>query len=80
MIPAEMVIMEHYRLGSAKAILSRSFCDATKKTDMDELKKLFQMEIDKIRLFEKSMTTCSLEEFENNRRKVCRLVSEIVKK
>ena len=26
-VPAEKIIMEHYRLGSTRAILSRSFCD-----------------------------------------------------
>lgn len=79
MIPAEMVIMEHYRLGSTKAILSRSFCDAAKKTDMEELKELFQIEIHKIRHFEELLCDCSLEEFENNRQKVYSLVSEITK-
>ena len=28
MLPAEKIIMEHYRLGSTRAILSRSFCNA----------------------------------------------------
>lgn len=30
MIPAEMVIREHYRLGSTCAILLRSFCNVDK--------------------------------------------------
>lgn len=79
MIPAEMVIMEHYRLGSTKAILSRSFCDAAKKTDMEELEKLFRLETNRIRVFEESLINCSLEEFENNRQKIYSLVSEITK-
>ena len=29
LLPAEKIIMEHYRLGSSRVILSRSFCDAT---------------------------------------------------
>ena len=36
MIPAEMIIMEHYRLGSTRAILSRGFCDQTKPLDLIE--------------------------------------------
>ena len=80
MLPAEKVIMEHYRLGSTKAILSRSFCNAAEMTDMEELKKLFQLEINRIRLFERSLKDCSWQDFENNRREVCRLVSAIVNK
>lgn len=77
MLPAEKVIMEHYRLGSTKAILSRSFCNAAEITDMEELKELFQLETNKIRLFEESLNSCSVQEFENNRQEVCRLVSTI---
>ena len=80
MLPAEKVIMEHYRLGSTKAILSRSFCNATEMTDMVELKKLFQLETNRIRLFEESLKSCSAQDFENNRQEVCRLVSAIVNK
>ena len=80
MLPAEKVIMEHYRLGSTKAILSRSFCNATEMTDMVELKKLFQLETNRIRLFEESLKSCSAQDFENNRQEVCSLVSVIVNK
>ena len=80
MLPAEKVIMEHYRLGSTKAILSRSFCNATEITDMQELKTLFQLEINKIRLFEESLKSYSLQDFENNRQEVCSLVSAIINK
>jgi hypothetical protein len=79
-LPAEKVIMEHYRLGSTKAILSRSFCNATEMTDMVELKKLFQLETNRIRLFEESLKSCSAQDFENNRQEVCSLVSAIVNK
>lgn len=79
-LPAEKVIMEHYRLGSTKAILSRSFCNATEMTDMEELKKLFHLETNKIRLFEESLKNCSVQDFENNRQEVCSLVSAIVNK
>ena len=77
MLPAEKVIMEHYRLGSTKAILSRSFCNAAEMTDMEALKELFRLETNKIRLFEESLNSCSVQEFENNLQEVCRLVSDI---
>lgn len=80
MLPAEKVIMEHYRLGSTKAILSRSFCNAVEMTNMEELQKLFQIETNKIRCFEESLKNCSLQEFESNRQEVCKLVSAIANK
>lgn len=80
MLPAEKVIMEHYRLGSTKAILSRSFCNATQTSDMDALEELFRLETAKIRLFEKSLIDCSVQDFENNRINVKRLVTEIISK
>lgn len=80
MLPAEKVIMEHYRLGSTKAILSRSFCNVAEMADMEELKKLFRLETNRIRLFEESLKGYSLQDFENNRLEVCRLVSAIANK
>ena len=77
MLPAELVITEHYRLGSTKAILSRSFCNAGTVTDMAELKALFQIETAKIRRFEEKVAKYSAEEFEANRREVERLVKII---
>ena len=77
MLPAELVITEHYRLGSTKAILSRSFCNASTVTDMAELKELFRLETAKIRRFEEVVAAYSAEEFEANRREVERLVKII---
>ena len=37
LIPAEMIIMEHYRLGSTRAILSRGFCDQSKSLEEIEI-------------------------------------------
>ena len=52
MLPAEHVIAEHYRLGSSMAILSRSFCDIHKASDLSEVKRLFGKEVQKIRQYE----------------------------
>lgn len=52
-LPAERVIKEHYRLGSTCAILSRSFCNTDKMTDMAEIRTLFLAEMKKIRELEK---------------------------
>lgn len=59
MIPAEMIIMEHYRLGSTRAILSRGFCDQTKP--LDEVEKDFIVNMREFRQFEQSVSTKNLE-------------------
>ena len=56
MIPAEMIIREHYRLGSRCAILSRSFCNAEKISSVELMAEIFKKGIRDIREFEK---TCS---------------------
>ena len=53
MLPAEYVIREHYRLGSTCAILSRAFCNVDKINDMDNVQKLFDNELKRIREIEK---------------------------
>ena len=78
MLPAEKVIIEHYRLGSTKAILSRSFCNANNVSDMNELQELFKFEIKKIRDFEKKVAQYSAEDFKTNKLEVERLVKVIV--
>ena len=51
LLPAECIIAEHYRLGSTRAILSRSFCD-NQYVDYDKWRYEFQLGINQIRLFE----------------------------
>lgn len=78
MLPAERVITEHYRLGSTKAILSRSFCNANAISDMAQLKELFRSETAKIRRFEEKVAQYTQEQFEENRQEVERLIKTIV--
>lgn len=79
MLPAEYIIAEHYRLGSQMAILSRSFCDANKATDMNELEKVFIPGVKNIREFEKKARCFTPEQFADNHKTVERIVAEIVK-
>ncbi len=51
-IPAEMVIKEHYRLGSSCAILSRSFCNTDKVRSIDAIRSTFINGMKEIRNFE----------------------------
>ena len=52
MLPAEYVIKEHYRLGSTRAILSRSFCNTSLITDIDQIQSVFSDGLRDIRIYE----------------------------
>ncbi len=77
-LPAEYIIKEHYRIGSSRAILSRSFCNADKTSDLYEIKSLFEKEIIKIRQTEKTASLLKAADFEKNRQEVIRITNEIV--
>lgn len=78
MLPAEKVILEHYRLGSTRAILSRSFCNADEIKDIDEIEKVFSENMRILRDYEKQIVTYSPEDILNNTKEVINLVNEIV--
>ncbi|ADY12201.1 aldolase/citrate lyase family protein [Sphaerochaeta globosa] len=52
LLPAEKIILEHYRLGSTRAILSRTFCDNAHIQDIEEIRKVFELNMKKLRTFE----------------------------
>lgn len=78
LLPSEKVIMEHYRLGSTRAILSRSFCNTDEIDDLSEIEKSFAENIDKLRNFEKTTENAKSNEFETNRQSVKETVDQIV--
>ena len=78
LLPAEKVIMEHYRLGSTRAILSRSFCDYTKIENLDEIDRIFGENIRKLRDYEGTMSMRTPEAFARNRAEVKQCVDQIV--
>ncbi len=80
MLPAEHIIAEHYRLGSQMAILSRSFCDANKATEMDLLQQVFDIGIKGIRQFEKKAMQFSKEEYQKNHAMMEGIIAGIVSK
>ena len=53
LVPAEMIIKEHYRLGSRMAILSRSFCNIDRYDNMDAVEEIFFRGVREIRTLEK---------------------------
>lgn len=79
-LPAERIIMEHYRLGSTRTILSRTFCDASQVDDISEIDKVFKINMNRLRLYEKSLMDAPKEEFEKNRQSIIESVDCIVDK
>lgn len=69
-IPAEMIIMEHYRLGSTSAILSRSFCDVNKMKHMGVIRSIFINGLQGIRDFEKECAGLDAVELKRNQREL----------
>ncbi len=79
LLPAEKIIMEHYRLGSTRAILSRTFCDNAIVDSQDEIDRVFRVNMKKLREFETSLQGLSYETFINNKKSVAEIVDKIVK-
>jgi len=79
-LPAEWIVKEHYRLGSTRAILSRSFCNAEKIKDLKKIEVIFAENMARLRDCERDYKSLSEEEFEENRKAVKRCVAEIVSK
>ena len=78
-LPAEKIIMEHYRLGSSRAILSRSFCNVDKTASLDEVKEILKENMKTQRLFEEKVMKMSKKDFENNKDELSNCVEKIVK-
>jgi len=78
-LPAENIIMEHYRLGSTCAILSRLFCNTEIITDIDTIKGFFDKGIKEIRAFERKCEHGDCP-FEENKQIIKERIKTIVEK
>ena len=76
-LPAEKIIIEHYRMGSTSVILSRSFCNTNEVKDIETIKSIFINGIKEIRDYEKTVAIHS-EYFESNKQEINRIVDKIV--
>ena len=77
-LPAERIVMEHYRLGSTSAILSRSFCNAQDVQDLETIYQIFREHIKKLRDYECLLPDKDEGEYLENRIAVGNCVAEIV--
>ena len=79
LLPAEKIILEHYRLGSTRAILSRSFCDYSKCENYDEVEKIFNANMKQLNDFNLDIKNVSDDDFKDNIESIKLIVEKIVK-
>ena len=77
LVPAEMIIKEHYRLGSHMAILSRSFCNVDIIKDEAAIEDIFYRGVREIRALENECGTY-LKYFSDNRKELKAAVETVV--
>ena len=78
MLPSERIVMEHYRLGSTRAILSRSFCNIDEIKDITVIKSIFAENMERLRAYEKMLDTKTNSDYEDNKQAVNKCVNMIV--
>lgn len=76
-LPAEKIIVEHYRVGSSIVILSRSFCHPDKCEDLKATEQYFNSEVRKIRDYEKTVENMTREEIIQNKQMVDGIIEQI---
>ena len=79
-LPADYIVTEHYRLGSTRVILSRSFCNVEEIGDKAEIEKLFSLNVRKLRDFEANLDELTPMEYQDNLKKICECVKLVVDK
>ena len=77
LLPAHIIIAEHYRLGSSMAILARSFCDSSNENDINRIESIFATGMKQIREYEKYLTCAPSSFFEKNRMELKEKVKKI---
>lgn len=77
LLPAENIIAEHFRLGSSRVILSRSFCDCLEMKDRNLLIREFESGVKGIRNWEDVLEYVNEAYFTKNRKEIRRIVNKI---
>ncbi|MBQ7718426.1 MAG: aldolase [Clostridia bacterium] len=78
-ISAEKIIVEHYRLGSTRAILSRSFCNTDRIESIEAVETVFSQELKRLREYEEIVATYSENKYLSNHKEVVEIVERISK-
>ena len=77
LLPAERIIMEHYRLGSTRAILSRSFCNTSVVSAIEDVENIFRDNMQMLREYEASLPGLSDEAYLQNKAELKECVERI---
>jgi len=77
-LPAEMILAEHYRLGSSSVILSRAFCDTKVVQDIRDIDRLFGQEVPKVRSLWNELESRSDAFFDENTQAVEAAITKIL--
>lgn len=80
LLPAEKIIMEHCRLGSTRAILSRSFCNTDVIKKIDEIDEVFNHNMQELREYEKKVINLEENIYMKNHIEINSIVQNIVNK
>lgn len=78
LVPAEMLLIEHFRLKSSMVILSRSFCNTDLYNSLDEIEDIFSKNIKMLRDFEEVASSMSPLDLEFNRTRIIERVNNII--
>lgn len=79
-VPAERIILEHYRLGSTRSILSRTFCDNTKIKNVEEIERVFSVNMKELRKFENIAANATKDVYQKNQIELEIAVRQVVDK
>jgi hypothetical protein len=79
-VPAELLITEHYRLGSSAAILSRSFANSSRSEGVGPSEEEFRAEVARIRDYEATIDTDDVAALKANQMKLSQIVSKIAER
>jgi len=79
-LPAERIVMEHYRLGSTRTILSRSFCNTDEIKDIKMVEAIFSENMARLREYENTLAFKTDSEYIANTKAIDCCVAEIVSK
>lgn len=80
LLPAKKIIMEHYRIGSTRAILSRTFCDNAKVDTIEEIDRVFRENMQSLRTYEMAVACMDQDCFDRNKMEVSQDVNRIVER
>lgn len=76
-IPGKAIVYEHYRLGSSRVILSRSFCNTEITSNLKDIENIFKEGIGDIRKVESNVFD-SFQDLDENHNNVVNMVNQII--